>query len=113
MSTSSNRQPETTWGRYQVLGVVAHGGTGVVYRATDTVLGWDVALKVLHERFTPDSAAARQFVAAARVAGQLQHPGIPGVHDIGALPDGRPFFVMRLIRGPTLQDVLDEGADPV
>jgi serine/threonine-protein kinase len=76
-------------------------------------LGWDVALKVLHERFAPDSAAARQFLAAARIAGQLQHPGVPAVHDIGALPDGRPFFVMRLIRGRTLQDVLDEGADPV
>jgi serine/threonine-protein kinase len=99
--------------RYQVLAVLADGGMGVVYRAIDTALGWEVAVKVLHDRFTPQSAAARQFVDGARIMGQLQHPGIPPVHDIGALPDGRPFFVMKLIRGRTLQDVLDEGTDPV
>jgi eukaryotic-like serine/threonine-protein kinase len=113
MSNSDNPQPEPPSGRYQVVKVLAHGGTGVVYRARDTTLGWEVAVKVLHGRFAPESAAAHQFIDAARIAGYLQHPGIPPVHDIGALPDGRPFFVMRLIRGRTLQDLLDEGLDPV
>jgi eukaryotic-like serine/threonine-protein kinase len=113
MSNSDNPQLEPPRERYQVQGVLAHGGSGDVYRALDTALGWEVALKVLHERFAPDSAAVRQFIDAAQIMGQLQHPGIPPVHDIGALPDGRPFFVMKLIRGRTLQDVLDERPDPV
>jgi serine/threonine protein kinase len=98
-------------GRYEVQDVLAHGGTGVVYRATDTALGWVVAVKVLHDRFTPDSAAARQFIDAARIMGQLQHPGIPPVHDIGALPDGRPFLAQKWIRGRTVQELLDERPD--
>src|SRR5262249_26679702 len=112
MSGSDNPQAEQARGRYQVLGVIAHGNTGVVYRAMDTHPGWEVAGKPLPEGFAPGSAAARQFIEAAQIMGQLQHPGIPPVHDIGALPDGRPFFVMRLIRGRTLQEVLDEGSDP-
>lgn|SRR5262245_11575292 len=113
MSDGDTRQPGPPRERYQFLDVFGRGGTGVVYRAIDTALDWEVAVKVLHDRFGPESAAAHQFIAAARIAGRLQHPGIPQVHDIGALPDGRPFFVMKLIRGRTLQDVLDEGSDPV
>jgi serine/threonine protein kinase len=96
---------------YQILGVLAQGDTGVVYRATETVVGREVVVKALHERFAPDSEAARRFVDAARIMGQLQHPGIPAVHAFGTLPDGRPFFVMKLIRGRTLEEVLDTEPD--
>src|SRR5262245_51975457 len=75
-------------GRYEFLHELARGGMGVVYRATDTVLGREVAVKVLQERFAAGSPVARRFVDEARITGQLQHPGIPAVHDLGTLPDG-------------------------
>jgi hypothetical protein len=77
-----------------------------VYRATDTALGREVAVKVLLKRFTPGSGTAGRFREEARIAAQLQHPGIPPVHDLGTLPDGRPFLAMKLIRGETLDALL-------
>jgi serine/threonine protein kinase len=62
-------------GRYELLDEIAQGGMGIVYRATDTALGREVAVKVLRDRFAPDSSASRRFVDEARIAGQLQHPG--------------------------------------
>src|SRR5262245_7099999 len=102
-------------GRYALGEEIARGGMGVVYRATDTAFGREVAVKVLHERFGPDSGAARRFADEARITGQLQHPGIPPAHDLGLLPDGRPFLAMKLIRGDTLDELLagrrDRAAD--
>src|SRR5262245_55080742 len=80
--------PPTASERYALGEEIARGGMGVVYRATDTALGREVAVKVLHERFAPDSGVARRFADEARIAAQLQHPGIPPVHDLGTLPDG-------------------------
>jgi serine/threonine protein kinase len=65
---------------------------GVIYRDTDTTLGREVAVKVLQDRFAPDSGVARRFAAEARITAQLQHPDIPPVHDLGTLPDGRPSW---------------------
>ena len=84
---------------------------GVVYRARDTRLDRDVAVKVLQDRFAADGPAARRFLDEARITGQLQHPGIPPVHELGTLPDGRPFLAMKLIKGRTLADLLAD-ADP-
>ncbi len=92
--------------RYELIEEIAHGGMGVVYRATDTVLGREVAVKVLSHQFGPGSGGVRRFVDEARIAGQLQHPNIPAIHDLGAFPDGRPFLAMRLIKGSTLDELL-------
>src|SRR5688572_16296197 len=97
-----------TSGRYEVLEEIGRGGMGVVYRATDTVLGRPVAFKVLQDRFEPGSGAGRRFVGEARIAGQLQHPGVPSVHELGTLPDGRPFLAMRLIKGRTLEELIKQ-----
>src|SRR5262245_38607375 len=86
---------------YELRDQIGSGGMGVVYRALDVVLGRDVAVKLLAERFAPGSPAAQRFLSEARINGQLQHPGIPAVHQVGALLDGRPFLAMKLIKGNT------------
>jgi tetratricopeptide (TPR) repeat protein len=103
--------PFTGAGRYALGEEIARGGMGVIYRATDTALGREVAVKVLQERFAPDSGVARRFADEARIAAQLQHPAIPPVHDLGILPDGRPFLAMKLIRGQTLEELLAARPD--
>jgi tetratricopeptide (TPR) repeat protein len=99
-------------GRYQLLDEIAHGGMGVIWRATDTTLGREVAVKVLQDKFAPDSGTAHRFEAEARITAQLQHPAIPPVHDYGSLPDGRPLLAMKLIKGCTLEELLRQRSDP-
>ena len=98
--------PPASSDRYMLGPEIARGGMGAVYRATDTVLNREVAVKVLLEKYGPASGAARRFADEARITGQLQHPGIPPVHDLGVLPDGRPFLAMKLIKGRTLDAIL-------
>ena len=98
--------------RYRLLEEIARGGMGIIYRAVDDSLGREVAVKVLHEKFTPDSAMARRFADEARITAQLQHPAIMPVHDVGTLADGRPFLAMKLIKGSTLDYLLEAQSDP-
>ncbi len=97
---------------YELREEIGRGGMGAVYLALDVALGRDVAVKLLAERFAPDSPAAHRFVNEARITGQLQHPGIPAVHQVGSLPDGRPFLAMKLVKGKTLDAILQERAEP-
>lgn len=98
-------------GRYVLGAEIARGGMGVVCRATDTVLVREVAVKLLHEKFAGALEATRRFAAEARITARLQHPAIPPVHDLGLLPDGRPFLAMKLIRGRTLAEELAARPD--
>jgi WD40 repeat protein len=109
---STSTVPASATQRYTLGEEIARGGMGVVYRATDATLGREVAVKVLHENYGPDSGVARRFADEARIAGQLQHPAIPPVHDLGTLPDGRPFLAMKLIKGATLDRLLEARPDP-
>jgi tetratricopeptide (TPR) repeat protein len=84
--------------------MIARGGVGVVYRARDPGVHRDVAVKVLQERHRKNPVAASRFVEEGQITGQLQHPGIPAVHEIGTLPDGSPFLAMKLVKGATLAD---------
>lgn len=87
--------------RYEVGELVGRGGMGAVFRARDVDLDRDVALKVLAvEASAPEDAA--RLVHEAVLLAQLDHPGIVTVHDRGTLADGRPFYVMRLVRGERL-----------
>ena len=97
---------------YELLEEVGRGGMGVVYRAREVALNRHVAVKALQPRFPAGGAAAARFLEEAQITGQLQHPGIPPVHHVGTLPDGRPFLVMKLIKGSTLEEFLKERADP-
>src|SRR5262245_47495541 len=115
-STGGDGQPTATpppasTGRYVLGDEIAHGGMGIVYRATDTVFGREVAVKVLQDKYAPESGTARRFFDEGRITGQLQHPGIPPVHDLGTLPDGRPFLAMKLIKGQTLDELLAARSD--
>ncbi|MHB1423324.1 MAG: serine/threonine-protein kinase [Gemmataceae bacterium] len=100
-------------GRYTLVAEIARGGMGTIYRATDTVLGREVAVKVLQDKYEPGSAVARRFAEETRITAQLQHPAIPPVHDLGFFPDGRPFLVMKLIKGETLDELLKRANSAV
>ena len=91
---------------YELLGEIGHGGMGTVFRARDLGLGRDVAIKILQSKYSATSHAARRFVEEAHITGQLQHPGIPPIHAVGTLVDGRPFLAMKLIKGRTLTAIL-------
>ena len=93
--------------RYQVLGEIARGGVGVVYRGRDKDLHRDVALKVLRADHADDPDVVQRFIEEAQVGGQLQHPGIVPIYGMGLQPDGRVYFAMKLIRGRTLSALLD------
>jgi hypothetical protein len=98
--------------RYHFEAFLARGGMGEVWRGCDTVLGREVALKVLREQVFGDGGARARFEEEARRVSQLEHPSIVPVYDLGELPDGRPFFVMRLVHGRTLADLLAARATP-
>ena len=109
-TTLRDRHPSP---RYELLEEIARGGMGAVYVADRP----DARPRKSPSRssrpaYKPGSAVARRFVDEARIAGQLQHPGIPPIHDLGTLPDGRPFLAMKLIKGRTLDDLLAERPDP-
>jgi serine/threonine-protein kinase len=99
-------------GRYQLFGEIARGGMGAVLKGRDTDLGRDLALKVLLERHRDNPDLIRRFVEEAQIGGQLQHPGIVPVYELGTFPDRRPFFAMKLVKGRTLAVLLKERVDP-
>jgi WD40 repeat protein/tRNA A-37 threonylcarbamoyl transferase component Bud32 len=104
--------PPARAGRFQLGRELARGGMGVVYCALDEPLGRNVAVKVLHERYLVDSLVGQRFVDEARITAQLQHPCIPPVFEVGRLADKRPYLAMKLIKGRTLEDLLQERAEP-
>ncbi|MEZ6143657.1 MAG: tetratricopeptide repeat protein [Zavarzinella sp.] len=97
--------------RYEIGEPIAAGGMGEVRRATDRVLNREIAVKVLHSKYEVASSTAYRFLDEARITGQLQHPGIPPIHDLGTLADGRPFLAMKLIKGETLDEILKSRTD--
>ena len=95
--------------RYAITGVAGRGGMGTVYVARDHVLDRDVAVKVLDVADQKGSRAAR-LQREAHILARLDHPGIVPVHDAGELPDGRTFYVMKLVKGRRLDDLVAQNA---
>jgi WD40 repeat protein len=87
------------------------GGIGAVYRCEDAEFGRQLAVKVLRPKYRGQPDIERRFVAEARIGARLEHPGIVRVHDLGRLPDGRPYFTMKLVRGPTLEQLVARRDD--
>jgi tetratricopeptide (TPR) repeat protein len=93
---------------YELREEIGRGGMGIVYSARDVGLNREVAVKILRDEFSARSGTALRFVEEGRITGQLQHPGIPAIHQVGTLSDGRPFLAMRLIKGKTLDELMKE-----
>ncbi len=91
---------------YTVGERIGSGGFGEVLRARHDAIDRDVAIKVLHARYSTHPEAVARFISEARAVGRLSHPGIVDVYDFGELADGRQYCVMELLRGRTLRDVL-------
>ena len=95
----------TRFGPYEIVSPLGAGGMGEVYRARDTRLGRDVAIKVLHPQTSADPKALARFEQEARVVAALSHPNLVAIHDVGNV-DGTMFAVMELLEGSTLRDRL-------
>jgi serine/threonine protein kinase len=93
--------PDLTATKYDGVSVLGQGGMATVYLARDRELGREVAIKVAR---LPEAApeAAERLRREARILAQLEHPGLVPVHDVGTLPDGRVFYVMKRVRGRRL-----------
>ncbi len=87
---------------------IGKGGMGEVFLVTDQDLRRQVAMKVLRRDVSVGREQRLHFIAEAQATSQLEHPGIPPIHDIGLTPDGRLYFTMKLVRGRTLREVLHD-----
>lgn len=103
--------PGSKLGPYEILTLIGAGGMGEVYRARDSRLGRDVALKILPASFAADAERLRRFEQEARAVATLSHPNILAVHDIGQ-HDGAPFLVSELLEGESLRNMLVRGILP-
>jgi tetratricopeptide (TPR) repeat protein/tRNA A-37 threonylcarbamoyl transferase component Bud32 len=101
--------PADRAGRNLLFEEIGHGGMGIVLRGRDPDLGRDLAVKFLRPEHHGDAGLERRFVEEAQIAGQMQHPGIVPVYELGRFPDQRPYFTMKLIKGSNLAELLNVG----
>ena len=99
-------------GPYEIVALIGSGGMGEVYRARDTRLGRDVAIKVLPPDFAADAERLKRFEREAKATAALSHRNILDVHDVGTV-EGVPYLVEELLEGESLRDRLARGAVPV
>jgi serine/threonine protein kinase len=102
----------STISRYRIGEELGRGGMGVVYRALDTRVEREVAIKILRTETTTDPEASRRFVEEACAASALNHPNIVGVHDVGE-DDGVTFIAMELVEGMPLDRIIAQGPMPI
>jgi len=103
--------PGARLGPYEIVSTIGAGAMGEVYRARDSRLGRDVAIKVLPESFRRDADRLRRFELEARAAGALNHPNILAIYDVGE-HEGRPYLVTELLEGENLRERLARSALP-
>jgi serine/threonine protein kinase/tetratricopeptide (TPR) repeat protein len=104
--------PGHTVGHYRIVARVGAGGMGTVYRAYDTRLHRDVALKFLPAHLTTALDAEERLLIEARAAAALEHPNVCTIHEIGETADGQPFIAMACYEGETLKERLRRGPLP-
>ena len=93
-------------GRYRLLDLLGEGGMGQVWRAFDTLMNRDVALKFMQHDARMQPNLARRFEEESRITAQLQHPGIVPIHDFGFVDNHLHFFTMRVVKGDTFTELL-------
>lgn len=98
-------------GRYRLAGEIARGGMGAILKGRDTDLGRDLAIKVLLDSHKDRPEVIQRFIEEAQIGGQLQHPGIAPVYELGQFSDKRPFFAMKLVKGETMSKLLADRED--
>ncbi|MFO0869711.1 MAG: protein kinase [Pirellulales bacterium] len=98
--------------RYRLDGEIARGGMGAILKGRDTDLGRDLAIKVLLDAHKDKPEVIQRFVEEAQIGGQLQHPGIAPVYELGQFKDKRPFFSMKLVKGQTFAKLLADRDSP-
>ncbi len=103
--------PDTTIAQYTIVSKIGEGGMGVVWRARDSKLGRDVAIKVLPASLSENTDRLNRFEQEAQAAGALNHPNILVIHHIG-IHDGAPYIVSELLEGETLRDRMAGAALP-
>ncbi|MFH1111237.1 MAG: protein kinase [Planctomycetota bacterium] len=108
----STLRPGSSLGLYEIQSLVGAGGMGEVYRARDTRLDREVAIKVLPEHFARDPERIARFQREAKVLASLNHPNIAAIHGFEEV-EGKRFLVMELVEGATLADRLHDGPLPV
>jgi len=96
---------------YSVRDEVARGGMGTILRATDLNIGRTVAMKIILDGHGAPEERRQRFLQEAKLTGQLEHPNIVPVHELGVNEEGKPFYTMKFIEGATLHDVLQELKD--
>src|SRR5207247_1312408 len=94
--------------RYQVLRELARGGLGVGVVALDSELNREGALKEIQPGHADDVKCRERFVLEAEITGRLEHPGIVPIYGLGSDVQGRPYYAMRLIKGVSLKDAIEE-----
>ena len=100
--------PGTRIGSYEILGPLGSGGMGEVYRARDTRLDRDVAIKIVTDRLAGSPDARARFEREAKTISSLNHPNICTLHDVGH-QDGLDYLVMELVEGETLAARLERA----
>jgi serine/threonine-protein kinase len=106
-------RPDQRISHFELLEPIGTGAMGVVYRARDTVLGRDVALKLIRPELTEDKEARGRFLRECRAAAAINHPAIATLYEAGESEDGRLYFAAELIEGETLKDRLSKGRLPL
>jgi serine/threonine-protein kinase len=114
--TESGNSPTDSLGRYRITGQLGAGGMGEVFQVHDSDLGRQIAAKVIRGQTDPVMLA--KFVREAQITGQLGHPNIVPVHELGLTPDQKIYFTMKQVEGQTLAQMLTdqlniEGCHPI
>lgn len=109
LPTGSGQVVESS--RFEKLDQIGIGGMGVVYKVHDRIMRRHVAMKIMHPHLASDAGHRRRFLQEAHVTGQLDHPNIVPVYDLGMLGAEQAFFVMKLVDGETLSQLLRRHCD--